>query len=225
MKITRSGFYQLSDFQDVDMIEISPNIKVQLFDIWSINKEIRVAENTTLTIFGLLENETDYVNLVRQTWENSKVEIKYLLLAKNTLTKAKIHSRIESNNSTSDVEIVSFAAEKGEMDIDWVIDLAAWFSDMSGHLLEENIFLWEKWKIRGLPTLLVASNEVEASHACKIHKISDEKLFYMRSRGIPKEDAIDMYLVSIIKKIFGKIQEYDEDLYDKIQKKIVEKIT
>jgi Fe-S cluster assembly scaffold protein SufB len=37
-------------------------------------------------------------------------------------------------------------------------------------------------KIRGIPTLLVASSDVKANHSCAIEKISDSKIFYLRSR-------------------------------------------
>ncbi|MBT3727553.1 hypothetical protein HOG21_08115 [bacterium] len=33
-----------------------------------------------------------------------------------------------------------------------------------------------------MPTLLVRSDDVKASHSCKMERISDEKLFYLRSR-------------------------------------------
>lgn len=56
--------------------------------------------------------------------------------------------------------------------------------------------------MRGLPTLLVHSNDVKASHACNMERISDDKLFYLRSRGLPREDATVLMLESYIAKIF-----------------------
>lgn len=74
---------------------------------------------------------------------------------------------------------------------------------MEGYLTEENIFVGKSGKVRGLPTLLVHSDDVKAAHACNMEKISDEKLFYLRSRGLPREDATVLMLESYIAKVFG----------------------
>ncbi len=91
-------------------------------------------------------------------------------------------------------------------------------------MVEENIFLGERGKVRGLPTLLVHSNDVKASHACNMEKIPDAKLFYLRSRGLPKEDATILMLESYIAKIFGKLEVVNADFYSTIQTRILERV-
>lgn len=78
---------------------------------------------------------------------------------------------------------------------------------------EENIFLGSQASISGFPILLVESHDVEASHSCKMEKISDEKLFYLRSRGLDRENALHMILQSYIDKTFAGLSEKDETLY------------
>ncbi|MGB2111461.1 MAG: SufD family Fe-S cluster assembly protein [Patescibacteria group bacterium] len=56
--------------------------------------------------------------------------------------------------------------------------------------------------MRGFPTLLVRSNDVQAGHGCNIEKISDEKLFYLRSRGVDKQNALTMMVIAYIETIF-----------------------
>lgn len=222
-KILKSGFYRLSDFWDFEKLEIENNLNVVIFDEWKNNKEIIIWENSEVKISWVLEKENDYKSIFRQTWNNSKVEIKYLLLSKNEeKVKAKIHSLIESNDSVSDVFISSICSENGEIDLDWIIELAPNFRKMAGHLIEENIFLWEKWKIRWIPTLLVKSNEVEASHACKIEKIPEEELFYLRSRWIDKKSATYVLIESKVKNIFSFLEK--EEFYEEFLEKTLAKI-
>lgn len=222
-KIEKNWFYKLSDFENFSKIEIWENLKVTIFDEWKFNKEILVWNNSKVKICWFLEKENDYKFLVRQVWDNSKLKINYLLLSKDSVkTKAKIHSLIESNNSKSDVFIASICAEFWDIDLDWIIELAANFRKMSWHLTEENIFLWDKWKIRWIPTLLVKSNEVEASHACKIEKIPEEELFYLRSRWISKKSAVYILIESKVKNIFRHIEK--EDIYDELVESILWKI-
>ena len=160
-KISESWFYNLNDLWEFSKLEIEKDIKVVLFDEWNFNKEIIVWENSKVKLCWFLQDENDYKMFMRQTWEGSKVKIKYLLLSKNNKkTKATIHSKIESNFSKTDVFVSSLSAENWEIDLDWIIELAPNFRQMAGHLIEENVFLWEKAKIRWIPTLLVKSNEV-----------------------------------------------------------------
>jgi len=91
-------------------------------------------------------------------------------------------------------------------------------------LVEENIFLGATGKVRGLPTLLVHSNDVKASHACNMERISDEKLFYLRSRGLPREDATVLMLESYIARIFWKLGAVDNELCRNIKNGILERI-
>lgn len=78
--------------------------------------------------------------------------------------------------------------------------------------------------MRGLPTLLVHSNDVKASHACNMERISDDKLFYLRSRGLPKQDATVIMLESYIAKIYEGLDEVNEDLYNEIKERILERV-
>lgn len=75
--------------------------------------------------------------------------------------------------------------------------------------------------MRGVPTLLVHSDDVKASHACNMEQISDEKLFYLRSRGMTKDDATMLMLESYIAKAFTGLQELDEDLFDSLKSQIL----
>lgn len=222
-KIEKNWFYRLSDFYNVSDIKIWDNLEVVIFDDWISNKKLSIWKNTILKVCWFLDNKQNYNILFNQVWDNSNVEIKYLLLSKDSnKTKVKIHSKIESNNSKSDVFISSICWNLWEIDLDWVIELSPNFKKMSGHLIEENIFLWDKWKIRWIPTLLVKSNEVEASHACKIEKISEDDLFYLRSRWISKDSAIHILIESKLKNIFKSIEnmEFYSEFLDETMRKV-----
>lgn len=223
-KITKSGFYKLSEIHESEIV-LENWVEAIFFDEWNISKKIYLSENSKLSLCWFLEKQEDYSVEIIQNGGNSQSEIRYLLLSKNDeKLKVKIHSKIESNNSSSDVKIVSFASEQGFIDLDGIIDLAANHEKMSWHLTEENIFLWSKWKIRWVPTLLVKSDDVEASHACKIHKISDEKLFYLRSRWIEKTDATLMIIESQISESLSILKDYNIDFYEEKYNLIFEKI-
>ncbi len=223
MQITKSWFYNLEDFWEISRFEISDWLKIIALDNWKTSKEIIVWKDVDLKICWFLEKEENYEIVFRQVWEKSNLEVNYLNLAKNSeKIKAKIHSKIESNFSQSDVFVSSICWDNWEVDLDWIIELAPNFRKMAWHLTEENIFLWDKGRVRWIPALLVKSNEVEASHACKIEKISEEDLFYLRSRWIDKQNASFILVESKVKNIFKNME--NEEIYPYLIEKILWKI-
>ena len=223
MQITKSWFYNLEDFWEISRFEISDWLKIIALDNWKTSKEIIVWKDVDLKICWFLEKEENYEIVFRQIWEKSNLEVNYLNLAKNSeKIKAKIHSKIESNFSQSDVSVSSICWDNWEVDLDWIIELAPNFRKMAWHLTEENIFLWDKGRVRWIPALLVKSNEVEASHACKIEKISEEDLFYLRSRWIDKQNASFILVESKVKNIFKNME--NEEIYPDLIEKILWKI-
>ena len=223
MQITKSWFYNLEDFWEISRFEISDWLKIIALDNWKTSKEIIVWKDVDLKICWFLEKEENYEIVFRQIWEKSNLEVNYLNLAKNSeKIKAKIHSKIESNFSQSDVFVSSICWDNWEVDLDWIIELAPNFRKMAWHLTEENIFLWDKGRVRWIPALLVKSNEVEASHACKIEKISEEDLFYLRSRWIDKQNASFILVESKVKNIFKNME--NEEIYPDLIEKILLKI-
>ena len=57
-----------------------------------------------------------------------------------------------------------------------------------------------------------------------MQRIPDETLYYLRSRGLLKEDATVLLLQSYIAKIFGKIRENNEEQYNQLEEKILSKL-
>lgn len=60
---------------------------------------------------------------------------------------------------------------------------------------------------------------MEAGHAARIERVPDEKLYYLRSRGIPKDDATVMMIESSVAGLFeGLSQEYYSEISEKVMK-------
>jgi Fe-S cluster assembly scaffold protein SufB len=123
-----------------------------------------------------------------------------------------------------DIDVVSLVSNGWNIDLDGIIQINEWIEKVEGYLDETNIFLWDKWSVRGFPTLLVRSDDVKAGHGCNIEKISDEKLFYMRSRWIWKENALMMIVNSYIETIFSGLEKVDEDFHNGLVERILQEI-
>lgn len=53
----------------------------------------------------------------------------------------------------------------------------------------DNVLLLDKAMATSVPQLEIEANEVKASHASTTGRINEEQMFYLRSRGLPEENA------------------------------------
>ena len=223
MKITESGLYLASEISDKE-ITFADDIRVSFFDDAIHTQKFILWENTKLSYFSSFLQEWEYNKHFLLSSERADLQVKSFLYSEENTISAKILWELDASQSKEDIHIVSFAGPNGVIDLDGIVQIDEWIEKVEWYLKEENIFLWQSGKIRWIPTLLVRSNDVSASHACNIEKISDDKLFYLRSRGIEKSDATSMMILSYIEKIFWELKDIDEELYERVISEILEKI-
>ena len=224
MKIIRNWFYKLSELEIGDII-IEDDLIVSIFDDLNNNIDIIIWENSRVEFYSVLENKDDFrINFI-QDKNNSDLKVHYLLLSKDNIKlKARIHSDINSDFVKSDIKILSIIWNNWFIDLDWIIQINKWIKKVDANLIEENLFLGNSWKVKWIPTLLVRSDDVKASHACKMERISDEKLFYLRSRGVDKDNALSIMIEAQIKNLFKCISMLDSNYYEDLIATILLKI-
>ena len=224
MNITKNWFYKLQKL-DSSKIIIWDNLVVSFFDYLNTDIEIEIWENSRVEFYSVLKNKEDFNVKFIQNKENSNLKVRYLLLSKDNLRlKAKIYSGLEADFVKSDVKIISIVWNDWFVDLDWVIQINEWIKKVDANLIEDNLFLWNTGKVKWIPTLLVRSDDVRASHACKMERISDEKLFYLRSRWVWKENALSMMIEAKIKDLFSCISMLDNNFYEELIESILRKI-
>ena len=224
MKITKNWLYKLWEIKENSII-IWDNLSVVLFDEWNTNRKIEIWCNSRVEIYGFLSNIWEYNFYTKIVWENSILKIWYLLLSwHEEEINVKIYSEIWANYSKVDMKIISIVWNNWKINIDWILKINEWLKLITWNLEEENLFLWETWIINCIPSLFVKSDNVEASHSCKIERISDERLFYLRSRWISKNNALYMMIESYINTLFKCLWMLDKEFYTKIINNILYKI-
>jgi Fe-S cluster assembly scaffold protein SufB len=224
MKITKNWLYKLSEIIENSII-IWDNLSVVLFDEWNIDRKIKIWCNSRVEIYWFLNNIWEHSFDTELIWENSTLKIWYLLLSWNKQDlKVKIYTEIWASNSSASIKIISIVWNNQKINLDWTLKINTWLELVKWNLSEENIFLWETWIINCIPSLLVWSDNIEASHSCKIERINDEKLFYLRSRWVNKNNALNMMLESYIKTLFKCLWMLDKKFYEKITNNIIKKI-
>jgi Fe-S cluster assembly scaffold protein SufB len=221
MNITKSGFHNISEITE-KTLTISKNIEVVFYDEWNCVENIILEEWAKLEYFGYFSKDITYLKHVKTAGEKSQASVNCFLLSKaETKVTAKVIGEVWASYSLIDTDVVSLVLDGWNIDLDGIIQINEWIEKVEGYLDETNIFLWDKWSVRGFPTLLVRSDDVKAGHGCNIEKISDEKLFYMRSRWIGKENALMMIVSSYIETIFSGLEKVDEDFHNSLVERIL----
>lgn len=72
------------------------------------------------------------------------------------------------------------------------IDIGEDASDVTGSQKASSLLLSDRARNSSLPILEINNNEVDTEHAATSTQLSEEKLFYMNSRGITDRDAVKL---------------------------------
>lgn len=215
MKIEKNWFYILDDKWD-EKIEICDWVYAFLF-LKDIEKSFKfyLKKQSRLDLFGFSKKKSSQNLVFNQLEEKSELKVKYMFFNYKTDLESNIKSIINSNNSHSKINIISIIKDK-KLHIDSTIEIEKWLFWVEADLKQKNLFIWEIWEVRGLPKLLVRSSSVKASHSCKMERINEDLLFYLKSRGISENEAILMMIESYFIKNFSCLKMMDKKKYDKV---------
>jgi Fe-S cluster assembly scaffold protein SufB len=183
-----------------------------------ISRKIIISNYTKLRWYSVAHGRSHYS--LQFITESGESIVRMLLLAsQDEQLKMNVHSTLSHSDTITNIHILSLAGDSGIIELDGSVQIDSNIAKVKGHILEENIFLGSKGNIRGIPSLFVHSDDVEAGHAARIERVSDEKLYYLRSRGIPKDDATVMMIESSVAGLFEGL---DEKYQEIIRKKVTQ---
>ena len=69
------------------------------------------------------------------------------------------------------------------------------------------ILIGDKATVKAQPQLEIYADDVECTHGCTSGFLSDDELFYMRSRGIPEQEARRLQKIAFITPVASRLPE------------------
>jgi len=136
-------------------------------------------------------------------------------------TTCKIKTSVNSSDSNVNIFILSFLQDDNYINVDWDISMSKGISNSKWHLLEKNIILWKKIKVKASPRLDVYSQNVQSTHGVSIDKLDKEKMFYIMSRGLSNHETMELIIHSYIQYILDFFQVVQEPEKMEIEQKIL----
>lgn len=153
--------------------------------------------------------------------ENTNIESYFLIPAiKDQKVKLDIQTNFKAKNTKIIINVIALADDEASITLDWNLHIEKNINNVEARLYEETLLLWNAKYISLIPWLRVDSPDVIASHWAKIQRISPERIFYMQSRWLSSEKAINMIINSYSEQIIDKLQldeQQKSEFYSMIQ--------
>ena len=73
-----------------------------------------------------------------------------------------------------------------------------------------NLLLSETAVVDTLPQLEIYADDVKCSHGATVGRLNEDEQFYMRSRGIPEDEARILQMLSFLSPVIDKVADPDE---------------
>lgn len=129
--------------------------------------------------------------------KDSSSNLNFIISGFNSRIKIEDSVFLEGRNSQGVVRMRLVGRKRSE--IEAVSRIAA--QDKSrGHLDCQGLLLSETSKISLIPQLICKNKEAQITHEASIGKISEEQLNYLRMRGLPEKEAIDLIVGGFLTK-------------------------
>ena len=139
--------------------------------------------------------------------KNSNIECYFLIPAiNNQSVKLDIYTNFKISDTKVWINVIALASDNASITLNGNLHIERDIKNVEAKLYEETLLLWNAKYISLIPWLRVDSPDVKSSHWAKVQRISPERIFYMQSRGLDSEKAVNMIINSYSQQIIEKLE-------------------
>lgn len=163
-------------------------------------------KNSNIKFWAVIKNSQISFNFDIQN-ENSDIECYFLIPAiESQNVQLDINTNFKVNNTKVWINVIALASDNASITLNGNLHIEKNIKNVEAKLYEETLLIWNAKYISLIPWLRVDSPDVKASHWAKIQRISPKRLFYMQSRWLSQEKAINMIINSYSEQIIDKLE-------------------
>ncbi len=132
----------------------------------------------------------------------------YNLFFSNNSQQFDLSSSIyhNSRHTKSDMAVRGALDNKSKVIINGLVKIAEQATNSNGYQKQDALLLSNEAEIDPIPNLEIDNNEVKCSHGTTVSRLDKEKLFYLKSRGLPEEKASKLLIKGFFDPIIRKIK-------------------
>ena len=184
---------------------------INLHNNMDLKMLVKSGKNLVINMFDYAVNLNTHLEIELEDRSNLTINCTFIAEVKYELD---IDTKLYGDNIKTKVNIRGINEPEGIVRITMNGTVAG---NTKGNIIEEYAHILNKSRLSNIiiPNLIINTNEVEANHGVTIGQISEDKLFYMMSKGINRSTA-----TKIIEEGFIK-EGLDLDVKEKIQNILV----
>ena len=138
--------------------------------------------------------------------ENAQCNINSLTLSKNNQhidNNIMVNHNSPQTHSSQFVKSILFDTSTGVFNGRTVVHENA--QKITAHQTNKNLLLSKKANMNSNPQLEIYADDVKCSHGSTTGQVDEDALFYLRSRGINKQDAMELMVTGFANEVLDKI--------------------
>jgi len=128
----------------------------------------------------------------------------------------------EQGNTTGDTVWKGALTGESRASYEGLIHIVAGAQNTNTYLQTHSMLLSPKAKADSIPSLIVKTDNVSASHGGTVGEIDEEQVFYMMTRGIRRREAVRILVEGYFEPVIGKLE--DPPLEELVRELIAGKI-
>ena len=128
---------------------------------------------------------------------------------------ASIHSK---ENTSSDIITKGVLNDESKVLSRGLVRIEQNAYGSDGYETQEALLLSEKAEANAIPNLEINNHDVKCSHGSSVSQLDDEKIFYLRSRGLNKKQAQKQIIEGYFMPVLSL---FEEELKNKIYESII----
>lgn len=187
----------------------------------SFRQRTRIASGAKLTLQNVTLGGNDVAQDLVSTVEGADAEssVDWMFYARHAETQ-RLSARNVFNAPGGKGEILmkGVAQESAHAAADGLIEIGLKGGGTDTYLTQDVLMLDATAKVDAVPGLEIKTNDVKASHSATVSRVTAEDLFYFAARGIPREEAKEMYILGFLGQITARIP--DEGWKDRILERV-----
>jgi Fe-S cluster assembly protein SufD len=128
----------------------------------------------------------------------------------------------ESGNTTGDTVWKGATTGSSRASYEGLIEIVEGCQNSHTYLQTHSLMLSKDAKIDAIPSLIVKTDDVSASHGGTVGEVDEDQVFYMRTRGIPRAEAIRILIEGFFEPVITLFE--DEHLENMVRERIAGKL-
>ena len=130
--------------------------------------------------------------------------------------------RHEQGHTTGDTVWKGVLTGESRASYEGLIEIIPGAQETHTYLQTHQMLLSRKAKGDAIPSLIVQTDNVSASHGGTVGELDEDQIFYMNTRGLPRSEAVRILVEGYFQEVVQRLE--DEGLQNLVERRIAEKL-